>query len=44
MAFSIRYDYFKYQGILFALFNVSTSLQNYINKIVAKKFDVFIII
>ena len=40
----MRYGHFKYQVILFGLSNAPASFQGYINKILAKKFDVFVII
>lgn len=43
ITFKIQYNYFKYQVIFFCLLNVLTSFQDYINKIYAKKFNVFII-
>ena len=42
--FKTQYSYFKYQVMLFELTNVSTSFQRYINKILTKKLDIFIII
>lgn len=42
--FRIRYSHFKYQGIIFGLSSISTSFQGYINKILSKKFNVFIIV
>lgn len=44
MAFQTEYSHFKYQVISFGLFNISTSFQEYINKIIAKKLDIFVII
>ncbi len=44
MAFKIYYDYFKYQVMPFGLTNVSATFQGYINKILAEKLDVFIIV
>ena len=44
MAFKIQYDYFKYQVMPFDLFNAPTIFQGYINKILAKKFNIFVII
>lgn len=35
MTFQTQYSYFKYQIILFELFNVPTNFQGYINKILA---------
>lgn len=37
------YDHFEYQVTLFDLLNALTSFQKYINKILAKKLDIFII-
>lgn len=44
MAFNTRYGYFKYQLIHFGLSNTPVSFQVFINKILAKKLDIFIII
>ena len=44
IAFYTRYSYFKYQIMFFRLSNVLASFQGYINKILAKKFNLFIII
>lgn len=38
-----KYDHFKYYVMLFDLFNALISLQRYINKILIKKLEVFII-
>lgn len=43
-AFRICYDYFEYQVMFFDLTNAPTTFQNYINKILAEKLDVFVII
>ena len=43
-AFRTRYGHFKYQVMFFGLSNASTSFQSYINKILAKKLDVFVIV
>ena len=43
-AFRTRYGHFKYQKMLFSLMNAPTSFQEYINKILAKKLDIFIIV
>ena len=43
-AFQIRYGYFEYQVMFFALFNASASFQSYVNKVLAKKLDVFVIV
>lgn len=39
-----KYSYLKYQVILFSFFNTSASLQDYINKILVRKFNIFVII
>lgn len=44
MVFRTRYGHFKYQIIPFGVSNSITSFQRYINKILAKKLDVFIIV
>ena len=41
--FRTRYSYFEYQVIPFGLSNVLASLQSYINKILAEKLDIFVI-
>ena len=43
-AFQTRYGHFKYQVIFFDLSNTPATFQRYINKILAKKFNIFIII
>ena len=43
-AFQIQYGYFKYQIISFGLSNAPASFQGYVNKILAEKLDVFVII
>ena len=43
-AFQTRYSHFKYQVMFFGLSNAPASFQGYINKILAKKLDVFIIV
>ena len=43
-AFRTRYGHFKYQVMSFGLSNASASFQGYINKILAKKLDVFVIV
>ena len=40
-AFKTRYGHFKYQIMPFALSNAPASFHGYINKILAKKLDVF---
>ncbi len=37
-----RYGHFKYQVMFVRLINVPTTFQGYINKILAKKFDVLV--
>ena len=44
MAFRTWYDHFEYQVMLFRLSNASASFQYYINKILAKKLDIFVIV
>ena len=44
IAFRTRYGYFKYQVMPFRLTNASATFQNYINKILAEKLDVFVIV
>ena len=44
MVFRTQYGHFKYQGISFGLFNAPASFQGYINKILAKKPIIFIIV
>ena len=43
-AFRTRYSHFEYQVMLFGLFNAPASFHGYINKIVAEKLDVFVIV
>ena len=43
-AFQTWYSHFKYQIILFGLYNASTNFQDYINKILAKKLNIFVIV
>ena len=43
-AFRIRYGYFKYQVMSFGLTKTPTIFQGYIIKILAEKFDVFVIV
>lgn len=40
-AFRTQYSHFEYQVILFQLFNILTNFQGYINKIIAKKLNIF---
>ena len=43
-AFQTRYGHFEYQVMLFGLLNAPASFQKYVNKILAKKLNVFIIV
>ncbi len=43
-AFRTRYGHFEYQLMPFGLTNTSTPFQGYINKILAEKLDVFVIL
>ena len=43
-AFQTRYGNSEYQVMLFGLFNAPTSFQEYVNKILAEKLDIFVII
>ncbi len=44
MAFCTRYGYFKYQIMPFSLSNAPASFQGYINKILAEKLNIFVIV
>ena len=44
MVFKTRYSYFTYQVMPIRLTNVPLKLQDYINKIVAEKPDIFVIV
>ena len=44
MAFQTRYSHFKYQIIIFRLSNTPINFQGYINKILAKKHNNFVIV
>ena len=44
MAFRARYRHFKYQVMSFRLSNALAIFQGYINKILAEKLDIFIIV
>ena len=44
MALQTRYSHFKYQVMSFKISNTLTSFQGYINKILAKRLDIFVII
>ncbi len=43
-AFCTRYGHFEYQVMLFGLFNAPASFQGYINKILAEKLDIFVVV
>ena len=43
-AFKTWYSHFEYQVMLFGLSNAPTSFQGYINKILAKKLNIFVIV
>ena len=43
-AFRTRYGHFEYQVMLFGLSNAPATFQGYVNKILAEKLDVFVII
>ena len=43
-AFRIRYNHLEYQVMPFRLSNTLASFQGYINKILAKKLDIFFIV
>ena len=43
-AFRTRYSHFKYQVMPFSLTNVPASFEGYINKILIKTLDIFIIV
>ena len=44
MVFQTKYDYFKYQIMLFGLSNALVIFQGYFNKILVENFDIFVII
>ncbi len=44
MAFKTYYSYFEYQMISLKLINISAIFQGYINKILAEKLDVFVMV
>ena len=43
-AFRTRYGHFEYQVMPFGLTNASASFQKYINKILAKKLDIIVVV
>ena len=40
----MRYGHFEYQVMPFGLFNAPASFQEYVNKILAEKLDIFVIV
>ena len=44
MAFQTKYGHFKYRVMSFGLSNTPASFQGYINKILSKKPDIFVIV
>ena len=44
MAFYTRYCHFKYQVMLFSLSNALVNFQSYINKILAEKLNIFLVV
>ena len=44
IAFRIRYNHFKYQVMLFGFSIAPATFQGYVNKILAKKLDIFVIV
>ena len=43
-AFRTRYGHFKYQVMPFGLSNAPASFQRYINKILAEKLNIFVVV
>ena len=43
-AFQTWYGHYKYQVMFFGLFNAPASFQGYINKILAKKLNIFVMV
>ena len=43
-AFQTQYGQFEYQVMHFGLFNAPATFQRYINKILAEKLDIFVIV
>ena len=43
-AFQIWYGHFKYQVMFFGLFDAPATFQGYVNKILAKKLDIFVFV
>ncbi len=44
MVFCTRYGHFEYQVMPFGLSNTPASFQGYINKILAEKLDIFVVV
>ena len=44
MAFKTQYSHFKYQVMPFGLSNAPATFQKYVNKILAKKFNIFVVV
>ncbi len=44
MVFCTKYSHFEYQILLFGFSHIPASFQDYINKILAKKLDIFIVV
>ena len=44
MAFRTQYGHFKYQVMPFGLSNAPAKFQGYVNKILAEKSDIFVVI
>ena len=42
--FQTRYSHFEYQVMLFDLSNAPATFQGYVNKILAEKLDIFVIV
>ncbi len=42
--FCTGYGHFEYQAMPFGLFNILASFQGYINKIIAEKLDIFVVV
>ena len=42
--FKTRYNHFEYQVILFGLSSAPATFQRYVNKILAEKFNIFVVI
>ena len=42
--FKTRYGHFKYQVMLFGLSNAPATFQGYVNKILAEKLDIFVVV